>query len=197
MWRRAQAAKTREERTITAFIKGKHPEVYHEAAAFYNELNRRYPSKNDLRKVPEFQSLTLNVPVQTTKYWKKEYPDINVALPFKDTLELRIPLLNKTAEDTPTPEPVQFCVVEEGTATTAEDTPTTTTTPTPEPVQFCVVEEGTVTTTTPEPVQLGDIDNDIIEKIIADLQKDADLQSIFDDMDLDEVSPLEHELLFW
>ena len=196
MWRRAQAAKTREERTITAFIKAKHPEVYHEAAAFYNVLNRRYPNKNDLRKTPEFHSLTLNVPVQTTKYWKKEYPDINVALPFKDTLELRIPLLNKTAEDTP--EPVQICVVEEGTPTTTEDTPTTTTTPTPEPVQFCVVEgEGTATTTTPEPIQLSDIDNDIIEKIIADLQKDTDLQSIFDDMDLDEVSPLEHELLFW
>ena len=179
MWRRAQAAKVRQERTITAFIKAKHPEIYGEAAVFYNELNKRYPNKNDLRKVPEFQTLSLSIPDQPSKYWKKEYPNItvNVSSTFNDNLQLKIPLLsNKTAEDTP----VQFSEI----------------TTTPEPAQFCVVEEGTATTM-PDPVQLGEIDDDIINKIVADLQKDPDIQSIFDDIDVDEVSPLEAELLFW
>ena len=196
LWRRAQAAKTREERTITAYIKSKHPELYHEAATFYNELNEKYPNKSDLRKVPEFHTLMSRVPVQTPipKYWKKEYPDININVgsplnkKFKDNLELRIPLLpNKTAE--------------EDTATTAEQIEADTTT-TPDPVQFCeiITDHAGLGATLNE-----EIHGDIIDKIVADLQKDPELQAFFADTDIDidididipENSPLEQELSFW
>ena len=60
IWRRAQAARAREERIITGYIKAKHPEIYGEATDFYNQLNKRYPHKCDLRKVPEFRALSLN-----------------------------------------------------------------------------------------------------------------------------------------
>ena len=180
MWRRAQAAKVREERTITAYIQAKHPEIYSKAATFYNQLNKRYPNKSDLRKVKEFQALLSANPVQPSKYHKKEYPNItvNVGPVFTDSLQLRIPLLS--AEDTL------------AATTTPIQSPEITTTP--EPAQFCVIEEATAMS---DPVQFGEMDDDIINKIVADLQKDPDIQNIFDDMDLEEVTPLEAELLLW
>ena len=198
MWRRATAARTREERTITAYLQKKHPEIYAEASAFYNHLNKLYPTKGDLRKVPEFKTLSWGKHGKLSKYVKTEYPNIPVSktTEFRDNLQLEIELL--PLEETPTtstqlvenpvPEPAQFCVLEEGTATMPDTTTSS------DPVQ--IGEE--IINTLSDPIQIGEIDEEIINQIIADLQKDPDIQNIFDDiLDVDEVTPLEAELLMW
>ena len=205
VWRRDRAATIRQERTITAYIKAKYPKIYGEAANFYNALNKRYPHKFDLRKLPEFHALCLDIPSKKSKYWTKEYPNIpegsafqdnmerteeypNITEDsgFQDNMELRIQLLPyntvQGSEDTTT-----------STLQGSEDTTTLqgsedTTTPTlqgsevPEPAQF---------------VQLGEIDHDTIDKIVADLQNDPDIYNFFEDIEVEQLSPLEAELLLY
>ena len=45
LWRRIEADRVREQRIITGYVALKHPEVYKEAAEFYNLLNEKYPGK--------------------------------------------------------------------------------------------------------------------------------------------------------
>ena len=108
-------------------------------------------------------------------------------------MELRIPLLvNNTPEDTQTvqgSEDTQTVHGSEDTQTVqgSEDTQTVQGSEdmevqAPEQAQF---------------VQLGEIDKGIIDKIVADLQNDPDIHNFFEDIEVEQLSPLEAELLLW
>ena len=205
LWRRAQSAKVREGRVITGYIEVKHPEIYAEAITFYNSLNQKYPSKSDLRKTVEFSNLSLPVPVETVnpdkkkKYKKKSYPNINNGVyasnmyssppdkNFKDNLELRIPLIPLTTETSESMQNSQLePIAEADTTELMQNTQI-------EPTEIIINETDLQSTLNEE------FPDDVIDKIVAELQKDAQLESIFDDIDVDipEVSPLEAELLCW
>ena len=87
-WRRERAAKTRQERVISAYVRLTQPMLYAEAMGFYNTLAKKYPNKMDLRKVPEFQEL------------KPKSIDTSGRPFFNDNLDLRIPLLKLTTPST-------------------------------------------------------------------------------------------------
>ena len=179
-WRRAQAAKVREERIITAYVKANHPEIYNNAAVFYNKLNEKYPKKHDLRKVKDFKTLLSDNSPKPQKYQEKTFPSITVnAQPtFTDCIQLRIPLLS-----------VEDIVPAATTPVLPVQSPPVATT-TPEPAQFCTIEKEDL-------VHFAEIDDDAINQIVADLQNDPFIHTFFEDMEIDELSPLEAELLMW
>ena len=49
----------REALFIQEYVQQKYPQVYEEAAMFYNYVNSIYPTKNDLRKTDEFKALKM------------------------------------------------------------------------------------------------------------------------------------------
>ena len=113
-WRRAQTAKVREERVITGYIETKYPKIYAEAAAFYNRLNKKYPSKCDLRKTNDYHVWKTTITGETVKSssTKKAFPNIKKhtyvdiesssdTKKYEDNLQLKIPLMpyeNKSAK---------------------------------------------------------------------------------------------------
>ena len=105
-WRRAESARVREQRIISGYVELKYPEVYKEAAGFYNLLNEKYPTKNDLRKTNEYEWLKTDIPNEITKkyYKRKDYPNIkkrttvdvqthNPRKECSDNMQLVIPLM--------------------------------------------------------------------------------------------------------
>ena len=204
-WRRARTATVREERTITAYIRAKYPKIYCEAANFYNALNERHPHKADLRKLPEFHALTLDIPSKKTKkYATKEYPYIPEGFTnqenteqtkenpnMTDNMQLRIELLQmqaskvqESAEDTTTPQASEVQESAEDTTTpqASEDTTTPQASEVQEPASY---------------LELGEIDYDTIDKIVRDLQNDPEILNFFEDIEIDQLSPLEAELLIY
>ena len=194
-WRRAEATRIREQRIITGYIELKHPEAYKEAASFYNLLNEKYPSKKDLRKTNEYEWLKAEIPGEITKkYYKrrKTYPSIkqNVFVEIhnpSDNMQLIIPLMNHPAKTTEPP-------VEQTVEPPAESIDKVAEGETSERIQDTIIEEGEIIID----ASLNDeIPNDMIEEIINGLRQDPDLHSIFEDIDIDESSPLEKELMLW
>ena len=53
--RRERISKARQALLMNEYIQIKHFEIYREAAEYYNELNKKYPTKRDLRKCYEFR----------------------------------------------------------------------------------------------------------------------------------------------
>ena len=205
MWRREAAAKGREERFITEYVRATQPMLYAEAVEFHNKLREKYPNKMDLRRVPEVSQLQP----------KKTCPL------FKDNLELRIPLLPST-QDTPSTASTTSTVP--STASTTSTVPSTTSTvsstvhDTPCTVPSTASTTSTVsstvhdtpctvsstvhdtpcTTSVPEPL----LDDSTVKQIIEELQNDPQLNTFFDYMDIDipdidipDMSLLEQELL--
>ena len=81
--RREGRVQVRQALLISEYVKFKHPEVYQEAANFYNQVNAYYPLKPDLRKTDQFKALKLGIPFHpkvTRKYVKQIYQPI----PAKD-----------------------------------------------------------------------------------------------------------------
>ena len=110
-------------------------------------------------------------------------PDKN----FKDNLELRIPLIPLTTETSESMQNSQLePIAEADTTELMQNTQI-------EPTEIIINETDLQSTLNEE------FPDDVIDKIVAELQKDAQLESIFDDIDVDipEVSPLEAELLCW
>ena len=229
-WRRSQAAKVREERIITAYVKEKHPEIYSKAAELYNKLNQKYPKKYDLRKVKEFKTLILGIPPEQQKYQEKHFPNItvNVQPTFTDCLQLRIPLLSPVqlppvSPVQPSPvSPVQLppvSPVQPPPVSPVQPSPVSPVqlppvspvqpppvspvqlpsvspvqqppvSPVPEPALFCTIEKEGL-------IHIPEIDDDVINKIVADLQNDPFIHDFFEDMEIEELTPLESELLLW
>ena len=66
---RKQLSKTnRHARLITQYVQFKHPDLYKEAEACYQELNDKYPDKRDLSKTIEFVQLTTGAVTYTQYY---------------------------------------------------------------------------------------------------------------------------------
>ena len=73
---------------ISEYVQRKYPDLYHEAAMMYNEINTKYPKKPDLRKCTEFRkwknSIAVSKGQQTTsiprekqyRYNRTEYSNI-------------------------------------------------------------------------------------------------------------------------
>ena len=173
VWRRAQAAKMREERVITAYVEANHPEIYTSAAVFYNKLNKQYPKKPDLRKTKEFKAMLSGNNTPTTgNYQEKAFPNItvNVQPTFVDNLQLRIPLLSPQATSVQSPsETMQLDEIpqHEVTVRTTED------------------EEEESSSQMEETVDLASIDDSVLEEIMDGLREDPDLHTFFDDWDFE------------
>ena len=56
--RKQHQADIRQQAVITDYLRYKHTHIYSEAVAFYEQLNKKHPTKRDLRKTDEY------------KYWK-------------------------------------------------------------------------------------------------------------------------------
>ena len=217
-WRRAEAAKKREERVITGYVQMKHPEIYKEAAGFYNLLNEKYPSKLDLRKTNEYEALRMPVSGETIKkyYTRKAYPNIkksvdvevhNPGKTYEGNMQLNIQLIsaepvNKPVNEEPTTElqNTETVGVNEEQTTELQNTetvgvneePTANQDPLIQPAEIIIGETGTL-----EATFNAEIPEGVIEEIMATLQEDPFLESCFMDIDIDESSPLEKELALW
>ena len=198
--RKDAAKKIRKDRVITGYIEKNYPQIYKEAEGFYDTLNNAYPDKKDLRRTNEYACmgvgcLTINKRYSRTIIPKKKRVENNVNL--KDNMVLDIPLLTKQnnkvidmSQDSQIqvivepPQPVEEAIIEP-----------------PQPVEEAIVEP-------PQPVEEAIVEQPLfpiisderIEEIIQDLKEnDPDLQQLFNEIDIDieNVSPLESELLTW
>ena len=188
--RSKESAKVREERVITEYVKIKHPEIYAKATTFYDKLNELHPKKPDLRKAKEFYPLLTGIPLNTAskkRYTEKVFPNINKTDPQLETpllaVRLEIPLLP--------PQP-----------TTPAESPPAVPATSPPPESPPAVPAPPTATSPPEPttenmVCLPHVDDETLNQIIVDLQNDPFLNDFFDDLELNEISPLEEELHAW
>ena len=201
-WRRVEASRVREQRIITGYVELKYPDVYKEAANFYNLLNEKYPFKKDLRKTNEYEWLKAEIPGEITKkYYKrrKPYPSIKQKVSVEinnpiDNMQLIIPLIEppttSTVQQVEPPPAESNDKVAESQREQADKGETS------EIIQDTIIEDTEIII---GPTLNDEIPNDMIEEIINGLRQDPDLNSIFDDMvdiEIDEVSPLEKELMF-
>ena len=213
-WRRAEAVRIREQRIITGYVEIKYPDIYKEAAGFYNLLNKKYPSKNDLRKTNEFELLKMDIPGEITKkYYKrrKEYPSIKKSVAVeshnpRDNMQLIIPLMEHpttstepSGQEPPVETPVESQDIAKAAGSQVEPADIVETV---EMIQDTIIEEAEIIidgTNSFQPTLNDEIPNKIIEEIMDGLSQDPDLQSFFADIDIDieEISPLEKELLSW
>ena len=119
--RREQRNKIRQDLLISEYIQLKYFNIYLEAAEFYNEINRKHPTKHDLRKTYEFRKWKSIITGEIVKEPKKagpprprpSHPDIQV-VPFENLNPIEI---NPQSEITVT------CV--EQTSDTADSPPQT------------------------------------------------------------------------
>ena len=183
---------------IAEYVQSKHKDIYRDAGMMYNELNKQYPRKPDLRKTQEFRQWKnklakandespVRVPKQKkyqykrTTYWdieledtetKPETPPLKDQTPSNDMMMcLNIPLM-----DTSTYNSSQATVLEEGDQTaTQEDDQTTDIDQTPPPF---------------DPSILDGIPPETIEKIIQELRADPYLKDIVEDVE-QEISTTE------
>ena len=205
IWRRLEANKVREQRVISGFVKAKYPEVYKDAVNFYNALNKIYPSKRDLRKTNEYEWMKNGTPdTFTKKYYqrRKPYQRKSKKATVKrdgpsDNMRLIIPLMENPV--TPSTEQVVETTVESSVNNT-----------TPEETNHVMIEDAEIVIESSaddktqdnvfEP-SLGEIIPDsVLEEIMEGLRQDPDLQALFDDdinIEIDETSPLERELMYW
>ena len=213
IWRRLESARVRENRIITGYIQHMHPEVYREAADFYAELNELYPNKKDLRKTNEYEWIKTGSGTKQKKFYtrRKQYQKKKKdSHRITDNMNLCIPLMNRveTATETreTTTETPETATETPETATetpeTATETPETATetpeTATETPIDMSMCEEIHVDIE-PAEFTFPAITDEMLEGLIKDLREDPDLDQIFDELDIEfeEESPLERELLYW
>ena len=206
IWRRLESARVRENRIITGYIQHMHPEVYREAADFYGELNELYPNKKDLRKTNEYEWIKTGSGTKQKKFYtrRKQYQKKKKdSHRITDNMRLCIPLMNRVETATETPETATGTVE---TAETATETPETTTetptetveTATETPIDMSMDEEIHVVIE-PAEFTFPVVSDEMLEDVIKGLREDPDLDQIFDELDIEfeEESPLERELLYW
>ena len=120
--RRGYRNKTRQDLLISEYVQLKYYNIYSEAAEFYNQINRNYPTKYDLRKTYEFRKWRASITGETVKEPKKRavssrpkhsHPDIEI-VPFENLDPIEI---------NPEAEIVVTCV--EQTSDTADSSPQT------------------------------------------------------------------------
>ena len=226
-WRKAQAAKIREERVIKGYVETKYPEIYEEASAFYNRLNEKYPTKCDLRKTNEYCNLKTSTTQETINRSGKRYPNIKKALyvnagsfskaqdtikNFQDNFELKIPLMSNVTKN-PTPGPAEsdtqldkeiteiMSMIREDPSLAGFFKLNHKQDSTPDQIENPPVEPAEIVISTSDMASdmAQSLPDNEIEKMIHELQQDPNLKDIFSEIEIDipETSPLEDEVLFW
>ena len=197
-------ASIREGTFIADYVKTKYPQIYEEAATLYNSINKLHPNKPNLRKTMQYrmwknQMAQVNdqplqpIPRQRDRYAKPtDYPDITTEVnnntsetptslspdqinqlagtkQFVLEIPLMIPpqtVITQASQD----EQSECREMEEG------DQP-----------QTHILEEGDQPEThvqeSLDPTLLDVVPPDVINKIIADLQRDPDLKQIMHDLE--------------
>ena len=97
--RRESRAQVRQALLISEYVQCKHPEVYQEAANFYNHVNAYYPLKHDLRKTDHFKAMKLGIPFHTGKVTRKYVKQLYKPIPVTDVNSFSI-----IAQQLPIPE---------------------------------------------------------------------------------------------
>ena len=185
---------------ICEYVQAKYKDIYCEAASLYNEINKKYPQKPDLRKTTEFRQWKNGIAVangQSTtpiprqkeyKYNRTEYEDIMLDATTETPAESPVPAppqekqhldgritgmtmcLNIPLMATPRHNTSQEIVMEEGDQTSDPLTPH----------QISpVIQEGDQAM---DPSILDQISPEIVEKIIRELQLDPNLKDMMDDV---------------
>ena len=216
LWRRIEANKVREQRIITGYVTLKYPEVYKEAVEFYELLNEKYPGKKDLRKTNEYEWLKSGIPGESMKKFysrRTKCPGIKEKVSSKinkekvsskinkekvsskinytdDNMQLIIPLMKQPITSTEPPVEPQTELIGKAAIGQGE---------TSEINQDIMIEDAEIVIDS----SLGDkIPDNVIDEIMEGLRQDPDLHALFDDLDIeiddiDEISPLENELMYW
>ena len=200
---------------IAAYTEALHPDIYNKADKMYEELKELYPGKRDVRKTPQFLSLTTGTKSINSYYYKKKMSKKTRQEKF-DNMVLTIPLEKYTHPQSTSINP------NETSASTLELTsinPDETNPPTvvltsinPDETNLSTV---VLTSTNPDETNApageltsGIMSDHIYNDLLAELAKDPDLTKIFNDFDdilkeddiiidyqdMDEQTPLEWEL---
>ena len=189
----------RKDKLISAYIQAKHPEIYAEATAFYQNLDALYPTKRDLCKTVEFLRITTGASNYHSYYYQrkleKKQSEKKAAETTTPEMVLQIPLL--------TQETVQ--------AQTTLDIPGAADVIT-EVQQDHALRDVFKEMTTHETVQREDpscqslvqdqneaeklqIETTSYQSLVQELLNDPMLQDAFEDIELNDPSPLENELI--
>ena len=228
LWRRQSAEKDRQNRVTTEFIKLKYPGIYSESVNAYRVLREKYPNKQDVRKLPEFQLMCCVQPTDPNTKKSNETESNNPknivqtntesnnpknivqtnteSNQFQDRMLLNIDLVKipstpkhmTTIPTQSTSEDLGTQAMEIPTQSTSEDHGTHAM---EIPTQSTSEDHGThameiTTQSTSEDHGLELLDPSVVDQIIQDLRQDCNLNNFFDDIELNEMSPLEVELLY-
>ena len=203
--RNQSRANVRESLFIAEYVQNKYSNVYMEAAAMYNNLNKKHPRKPDLRRTAEFRAWKNNTKAQSTghiprtKYKRAEYEDISLTPLRPLTVRLEIPLLpaaNSTSQpsdkEAQTTNPLLPAANSTGQSSDKEDQ--TTTHDKPPPVDE-ILQEGDQTPVQQDPnivpSLIEELSPQVIDKIIQDLRNDPDMDDLMQDVE----EQIEEELL--
>ena len=103
--RRENRVQVRQALLICEYVQYKHPEVYEEAANFYNQLNAYYPLKHDLRRTDHFKALKLGIPFHPKKVTRNYVKQVYQPIPVTDVNNFTLicqPIPEGDAEQTET-----------------------------------------------------------------------------------------------
>ena len=159
---------------------------------------RSIRAKKDLRKTNEYEWLKAGIPGESTKKFysrRTKCPSIKEKVSSKinntdDNMQLIIPLMKQPTTSTEPPVEPQTELI--GKAATGQGE-------TSEINQDIMIEDAEIVIDS----SLGDkIPDNVIDEIMDGLRQDPDLHALFDDLDIeideiDEISPLENELMYW
>ena len=174
-WRKDRRENRRLEIFTIQYLQCKYSAIYTEIQQKFEEINAKYPNKNNLTKTPEFLVWKSDVALS-------QQPDVNTQEPV--ATQRTVPSVNTTTSAPQ--EPV-------ATQRTVPSVNTTTSTPeeSPSQEQSTTATTTTVVNTSQELPQLYDeqlygdpwmldLDTSEMARIIEDLSKDPDLQGIMD-----------------
>ena len=195
MQRREEAKRRRVERVVNTYVQLCHPEIYDQAYGFYQQLDSVHPDKKDLRKTPGFLALkhmhASRVPHTKEKTMVK--------------MQLRIPLIQpKTTVEMVDLSPAKETLALSPAKETVDLPPAKETVDLPPAKETLVLSPAKETVDLPPAKETVDlppaketmtnllpIDDDVLEEIMADLRRDPDIQSFFENMDFqDDDCPL-------
>ena len=182
--RNQSRAKVRESLFIAEYVQHKYSNVYMEAAAMYNNLNKKHPRKPDLRRTTEFRAWKNITKAQSTghipptRYKRTQYEDISLAALQPLAVRLEIPLLP----------------VANSTRQSSDKEDQTTTHDNPPPVNE-ILQEGDQTPVQQDPnivpSLIEELSPQVIDKIIQELRNDPDMDDLMQDVE----EQIEEELL--
>ena len=199
---------TREAIFVNEYLQTKYKDIYREAASLYNEINKKYPQKPDLRKSVEFREWKNSVAVskgeprtyiprqKVYKYNRTEYRDIKLTptteTPSKKnnhlngclTMCLNIPLMaapHNASEETVTQQGDQLMdpSTPQQTLSVIQEGDQPMDPSTPQQT-LSVIQEGDQPM---DPSILDQIPPETVEKIIHELRNDPNLKDMMDDVE--------------